>query len=120
MRLAASLDNRLVIWWMDGLRYGVVDARARLLYGMKVGMFQQFFPPAGRQFLNWTMFELTYYTDLATGELLEEFANPYTRRDESRQARTPRSRTARPDGARDGRSGQSHGSRLPQYPRIPP
>jgi len=77
MRLAASLDNRLVIWWMDGLRYGVVDARARLLYGMKVGMFQQFFRQPDGSF-KLAMFELTYYTDLATGQLLEEFANPYT------------------------------------------
>jgi len=77
MRLAASLDNRLIIWWMDGLRYGVVDARARLLFGMKVGMFQRFYRQPDGNF-RLAMFELTYYTDLATGELLEEFANPYT------------------------------------------
>ena len=77
MRLAGSLDDRLVIWWMDGMRYGVVDAHARLLFGMKVGMFQRFFrEPDGR--FRIAMFELTYYTDLDTGELLETFENPYT------------------------------------------
>jgi hypothetical protein len=77
MRLAGSLDERLIIWWMDGLRYGIVDARAKLLFGMQVGMFHRFFrQPDGSYKL--AMFELTYYTDLETGELLEEFSNPYT------------------------------------------
>lgn len=78
MRLAGSHDDRLVIWWMDGMRYGVVDARAKLLFGMKVGMFHRFFRQLDGSY-KLAMFELTYYTDLETGELLEEFANPYTR-----------------------------------------
>lgn len=77
MRLSGSLDDRLIIWWMDGFRYGVVDARARLLFGMKVGMFHRFFAQPDGSF-KVAMFELTYYTDLATGELLESFDNPYT------------------------------------------
>jgi hypothetical protein len=77
MRLSGSLDDRLIIWWMEGLRYGVVDARAKLLFGMLVGMFHRFFrQPDGSYKL--AMFELTYYTDLATGQLLEQFENPYT------------------------------------------
>jgi hypothetical protein len=77
MRLGASLDDRLVIWWMDGVRYGVVDAKAEALFGMKVGMFHRFFRQADGDY-KLAMFELTYYTDLASGELLEEFRNPYT------------------------------------------
>lgn len=77
MRLAGSLDDRLVIWWMEGRRYGVVDARAQLLFGMKVGMFHRFVRQADGSF-KFAMFELTYYTDLATGALLETFDNPYT------------------------------------------
>jgi hypothetical protein len=77
MRLSGSLDDRLIIWWMDGLRYGVVDARAKLLFGMQVGMFHRFFrQPDGSYKV--AMFELTYYTDLATGNLLDRFENPYT------------------------------------------
>ncbi|NND54253.1 MAG: DUF1838 family protein [Gammaproteobacteria bacterium] len=77
MRLAAATDERLVVWWMSGARYGVVEARSTLLYGMQVGIFQRFFPQADG---SWkiAMFELTYYTDLTTGELLEEWDNPYT------------------------------------------
>ena len=77
IRLAAATDERLVIWWMTGQRYGVVNARSTLLYGMQVGIFQRFFAqPDG----SWkiAMFELTYYTDLATGDLLETWQNPYT------------------------------------------
>ena len=77
MRLGASLDNRLIIWWMDGVRYGVVDAKAKALFGMKVGMFHRFFRQANGDY-ELAMFELTYYTDLEGGELLEEFQNPYT------------------------------------------
>lgn len=77
VKLAASLDDRMTIWWMDGIRYGVVDRRATILYGMKVGLFQRFFPQKDGSY-KLAMFELTYYTDLATGGLLEEYQNPYT------------------------------------------
>lgn len=77
IKLGAALDDRLTIWWMDGLRYGVVDQRSELMYGMKVALFQRFFAqPDGTYKL--AMFELTYYTDLESGELLEEYKNPYT------------------------------------------
>lgn len=77
MRLAGAMDDRLVIWWMSGTRYGVVDAESRALYGMEVGIFQRFFAqPDGSWKL--AMFELTYYSDLTSGKLLETFANPYT------------------------------------------
>ncbi len=76
-RLSGSLDNRLIIWWMTGTRYGVVDAKSTALYGMQVGMFHRFYEqPDGSYKL--AFFELTYYTDLNSGELLEEFDNPYT------------------------------------------
>jgi hypothetical protein len=77
MKLGGALDDRLVIWWMDGVRYGVVESRAEALYGMKVGIFQRFFAQPGG-YWKLAMFELTYYTDLATGKLLETYKNPYT------------------------------------------
>jgi hypothetical protein len=77
MRLAGALDDRLVIWWMDGVRYGVVNARSTPLYGMKIGLFQRFFEqPDGTWKI--AMFELTYYSDLQTGALLTSYENPYT------------------------------------------
>lgn len=76
-RLSGSFDDRLVIWWMTGTRYGVVDAKSTALYGMEVGMFHRWYQQRDGGFKA-AFFELTYYTDLNTGELLREFANPYT------------------------------------------
>jgi len=77
VRLAGSHDDRLVIWWMDGIRYGVVNAVAKPLYGMKVGMFHRYFLQPDGSF-QIAFFELTYYTDLQSGRLLKFFDNPYT------------------------------------------
>jgi hypothetical protein len=76
-RLSGSLDDRLIIWWMKGTRYGVLNAQSTALYGMEVGMFHRWFPQPDGSFKA-AFFELTYYTDLSTGKLLREFANPYT------------------------------------------
>ncbi len=48
VRLAGATDEKLAIWWMDGLRYGVIAGRSSLLYGMQVGIFQKFFSAARR------------------------------------------------------------------------
>lgn len=77
MRLAGARDDRLVIWWLDGVRYGVNKQQSRPLHGMQVGIFQRYFPQADGQW-KIAMFELTYYTDLDTGELLQSWGNPYT------------------------------------------
>lgn len=77
MKLGGALDDRLVIWWMNGLRYGVVGADVKPLFGMKVGMFHRFFRQRDGSY-QLAMFELTYYTDLDTGRLLDIFQNPYT------------------------------------------
>lgn len=76
-RLSGSLDDRLVIWWMSGTRYGVVNAKAEALYGMEVGMFHRWYRQPDGSFKA-AFLELTYYSDPMTGELLREFKNPYT------------------------------------------
>ena len=76
-RLSGSFDDRLIIWWMSGTRYGVVDAQSTALFGMEVGMFHRWYRQPDGSFKA-AFFELTYYTDLETGELLDEFTNPYT------------------------------------------
>lgn len=76
-RLSGSMDDRLVIWWMSGTRYGVVDARSTALYNMEVGMFHRWYRQPDGSFKA-AFFELTYYSDPASGTLLREFTNPYT------------------------------------------
>ena len=78
-RLSGSFDDRLIIWWMSGTRYGVVDAKVTALYGMEVGMFHRWYRQADGSFKA-AFFELTYYTDPSTNTLLREFANTYTGR----------------------------------------
>ena len=77
MRLSGSFDERLVIWWMDGKQYAVVDGKAKPIFGMKVGMFHRFYKQANGSY-KIAFFELTYFTDLKTNELLTTFDNPYT------------------------------------------
>jgi len=76
-RLSGSFDDRLIIWWMTGTRYGVVDAHATALYNMEVGMFHRWYRQPDGSFKA-AFFELTYYSDPASGTLLREYANPYT------------------------------------------
>jgi hypothetical protein len=77
VRLSGSLDDRLIIWWMDGKQYAVINGKAKALFGMKVGMFHRFFRQPDGNF-KIAFFELTYFTNLETGELLRTFDNPYT------------------------------------------
>ena len=77
IKLAGSLDERLIIWWMKGKRYAIVEAQATPLCGVEVGRFYRFFRQTNGSF-TLAMFELSYYTDSATGKLLERFPNPFT------------------------------------------
>jgi hypothetical protein len=75
-KLRGNLDGSTVMWWMNGVRYGVVDNVLTPLFGMMVGSFQRMKPLAGKGFeLN--MLELSYFTDLETGKVIDTFVNPY-------------------------------------------
>lgn len=75
-KLRGSLDGSTVMWWMKGVRYGVVGNVLTPLFGMLVGSFQRMKPLPGKGFeLN--MLELSYFTDLKTGAVLDTFINPY-------------------------------------------
>ena len=77
VKLRGTLDDRMVIWWMKGVRYGVVKDELNPLFNMLVGSFSRYKEVAGRGY-QVTMLELGYLTDLETGEPLDEFKNPYT------------------------------------------
>lgn len=75
-KLRGSLDGRTVMWWMKGVRYGVVDDIVTPLFNMLIGSFLRVKPVPGKGFeLN--MLEMSYFTDLKTGEVLDKFVNPY-------------------------------------------
>jgi hypothetical protein len=79
IRMRGALDERLVISFLEGVYYGVMEARIRPLYGLSAGLFRQYRarPDGGYDYVN---LELVYVTDLDSGELLTEFHNPWSGR----------------------------------------
>ena len=76
VKLRGSLDGSMVMWWMKGVRFGVVDDIVTPLFGMLIGSFQTVKPMPGKGYqLN--MLEMSYFTDLETGKVLDTFTNPY-------------------------------------------
>ena len=76
VKLRGSLDGSMVMWWMKGVRFGVVDDVVTPLFGMLIGSFQTVKPMPGKGYqLN--MLEMSYFTDLETGKVLDTFTNPY-------------------------------------------
>ena len=77
LQMRGALDDRLVISYLEGPYYGVVEGRITPLYGLSAGLFRQYIARAdgGADYLN---IELVFVTDLETGELLTEFRNPWT------------------------------------------
>ncbi|MGY8963494.1 MAG: DUF1838 family protein, partial [Rhodospirillales bacterium] len=72
-----SMDDRIVMGGVKGLYYGVVNNKVTPLYGVMGGTLARY-----KQLDEWTYagvsFEVAYFTDWETGELLETFDNPYT------------------------------------------
>jgi hypothetical protein len=75
-KFRGSIDGSTVMWWMKGTRFGVVDDVVTPLFGMLIGSFQRVLPVPGEGFLL-NMLEMSYFTDLQTGEVLDTFINPY-------------------------------------------
>jgi hypothetical protein len=77
IKMRGALDDRLVISFLEGVYYGVMDTRLTPLYGLSAGLFRRYRKrdDGGYDYAN---FELVYVTDLDTGELLTEFKNPYS------------------------------------------
>lgn len=75
-KLRGNTDGSTVMWWMKGVRYGVVNDTLRPLFNMLIGSFQRMRPLPGKGF-EVNMLEMSYFTDLETGEVLDTFTNPY-------------------------------------------
>lgn len=77
IKMRGALDERLVISFLEGVYYGVMESRLTPLYGLSAGLFRTYKARAdgGYDYVN---FELVFVTDLETGGLLQEFKNPYS------------------------------------------
>ena len=76
-KMRGSEDGRIAMGWLKGRRYGVVDAEIIPLMGMVTGTF------ARHSLLDdgsiaLASFELAFYTDLETGDVLDKLEIPYT------------------------------------------
>jgi hypothetical protein len=79
IRMRGALDERLVVSFLEGVYYGVMESRIRPLYGLSAGLFRQY-RRRGDGGYDYANLELVYVTDLDSGELMTEFRNPYSGR----------------------------------------
>ena len=75
-KLRGSIDGAMVMWWMKGVRYGVVDDMLNPLFGMLIGSFMRMEPAEEGFMMN--MLEMSYFYDLESGAIIDTFVNPYT------------------------------------------
>ena len=75
-KLRGSVDGSMVMWWMKGTRYGVVDDVVTPMFNMLIGSFVQLKPVPEKGY-QLTMLELSYLADLESGAILDTFVNPY-------------------------------------------
>lgn len=76
-KLNYTFDDRLVFWFIDAVRNGLVDTQFTPLWNMHVGFISSIKDLDEQKFEAKTMSAI-FYSDLETGELLETFDNPYT------------------------------------------
>ncbi len=75
-KLNYSFDDRIVYWYLRAIRYGLVDSAFTPFWDMHVG-FISIAEDEGDGFRTKTMSSI-FYTDIESGELLENFDNPFT------------------------------------------
>jgi len=77
MLMRGALDGQVVIGFVSGRYYGIVDGDLKPLYGVAGATFPRYrVRPDGAY--DGVGYELAFFTDLKTGEALDEFHNPYT------------------------------------------
>ncbi len=76
-KLAWSLDESVGFWWLKGIRYAALPPTYTPFWNMLIGTIFTVRDVDAETYAVTTV-TTTFYTDLATGELLETFKNPIT------------------------------------------
>lgn len=79
IRIMGHTDGGVAIRWTHGVLSGVVDQETTQLLGISQQVFTRHRRREGGGF-HAVYLELVYFTDLKTGEVLEQWSNPYTDR----------------------------------------
>lgn len=77
IKMRGSLDSRLVIGWLRARRFAVSVGRVEPLCGVLAATFYRF-KEVSDELFEATALEISYYTDVRSGELLEELIMPFT------------------------------------------
>jgi len=79
VKMRGTLDERLAFIWLRGLRYTLVDGQATPLCGYLGGSITRYRQLADDAF-EFLLYEVSYYTDLDSGEVLQTLRMPHTGR----------------------------------------
>jgi hypothetical protein len=77
LMMRGALDDRLVMHWIRGRCYGLVDGAMTPLFGVVNACFSRYRAREGGGFFG-ARGEVTYYTDFGSGEVVQTALNPYT------------------------------------------
>ncbi|MEE4185654.1 MAG: DUF1838 family protein [Gammaproteobacteria bacterium] len=80
IKMRGSLDERLAFIWMRGTRYTLVNGEALPLCGYLGGSITRYRQLADDAY-EFLLYEISYYTDLETGEVLQTLRMPYVDRE---------------------------------------
>lgn len=80
VKMRGTLDERLAFVWLRGLRYTLVDGTATPLCGYLGGSITRYRQLADDAF-EFLLYEISYYTDLDSGEVLQTLRMPHTGRE---------------------------------------
>lgn len=77
VKMRGATDGSIAMGWITGQRYAVFDGKVTPMFGL---LASTFFKYTRIDELTFEMrsFEVAYFTDLATGKLLEKWENPFT------------------------------------------
>jgi hypothetical protein len=76
-KMRGSTDDRLVMGWVIGTRYAVIDYAAVPIMGILAATFSRYRRISPDAY-DVTALEIAYFTDLETRRLLESWINPFT------------------------------------------
>ena len=79
VKMRGTLDGRLAFIWLRGLRYTLVDGVATPICGYLGGSITRYRQLADDAF-EFLLYEISYYTDMHSGEVLKTLRMPHTER----------------------------------------